>query len=918
MATKDNKPKSKKDKDAPNVLMVDTDLNLFNLTDLGIGYYNYHENSLSTSFTNAYYSPTNRHIVEKQTPVSKNRALRLIEAMRLGSRPFPGGAGIDIDKPNPSFGYMRQNLQYVSLPYKAVLAEKRYAKIQVDRTLFEEEKLTKAEKEKASIEQGGEGNAPANSEISSAVSNVFNTLLSMSNDMKRAHAQMSTRIQQDGYIAFLHSDLDWRVTPVHAIDLITEPQASTDPDTWASFFVIRRMSAAQIIEKIQKPSAYWNAEALRWALEAGNNSTAMIGSGHSKALYADDQEMQDENFSIRSYYQDKAARLNNVSSYYGNLFVMEGYYRNMEGTINKVIFFPSTSFHDISRQDRENRLTMTKAELKKAGLDGADVLFKRENIFQRMSEAITPIVYDESEPVLERQRATGHEIFSLCENIMRLDSAIMQGAILMGTPFFKDVNDGQDASNPEDLEFAEGGEPTNLGSREFIETPFQINLQAMSGIRSLYLSHLNAKGFLGGLENAEAAGEGRGGSMVEMRLVKDGRIHKHIVNEFNAGRQRLYSKQLKKMLDMCENDTLLNRDPLLKYKFHHQLTKVYGYSEDFLKFKKDEVLPDTYLPYWLNIEAMSNTAGSFGPAEVVLYREAKNLAGDALDQRGAKNLARATMTSMLGTQETIDILGDPKSNKVTDDEQKRQAELETAAILGSVTANSMDYVAVSVLMSQDDHVVHLTASHNLKASEIIKVLQEVDFTPQALAEAAPHELTGRSDQILKLSALAAHISQHQQGLERFGHSRSDVNKLKEETNNILQTAEALLKNLELNQRALVSKQQDERARLQNLSPENEAEKAKNELKLKELSIKEGEGREKLALANKLSADAQSRHMDTQLTKARDRQAKIDIAKITADSKRQADHQSNAVKLIDTQTKEKIARTTANSRLNGSS
>ena len=848
------------------VVGVDVDLDLFDLTDLFYSYYRYHDKDYLVDYEHTYVTQENS-VLRHSSSLSRFDALRRIEAARLGSRPFLGGKGVPPHKPNISLGYLRLLFDYLVLPYKSIFTDSDLVKVRVNKRLYDKNNLTIREQEDQQIRAQDQPNIESNKEISDDISDAYSEVLKQSKDVKKCIDQFPLRIVQDGAVAALHSDLEWRPECIQLLDLITEPQAENDVSTWHNYFVIRKLSAQEAIEHLREAessdSSFWNPEAIRWALENSMGNRGLLNRDHYYGATDSSQQFCGENFSVKSFISDKGTRRTNVNGYYGNMLVVEAYYTNTKGKINKAIFFPSQDTVNTSKEDRD-----------KEGLDKANFLFLRENIPLTLAETITVIPFDRGEAILERQRAYGHELFSVIETIMRIDSSIINTAILMGTLFYKDIQQSPDAQTPEDLEIAMG-DTVNLGERDLVtNTPFTADLNAMLGVRSVLLQQANFKTFLGGLDGTETSGNGRGANLAGLRLVRDGRVHKHNVEDLTEGLSEFYINIYRRIIDMYENKkTLLEKDPLINKVFFGNLIDVQGHNPDIFEFDQKDIIQDTGLPYWMEVKAVSNGGSHFGAAEMILYSEIKNVFGDGLDQSSLQALNRMGIKSLLGSQDAIDILGDPKDLIVTEQDQIYRATLETSSVIGSVDGGTLSFEAVLILPTKDDHVVHLQQAHNPKAMELIQRLDQGEFTPQTLDEMSEEQLETRNNLILKLAALASHIQLHQQQLERFGKTRDDINKLREETNNILQSAEGLLNNLQLNLRALQTKRAEKELRLRNLSPENEAEKAKTELELQKLEVQKLNSEGQLALANKIADQRDQQHRDKQLSRARDRAQK---------------------------------------------
>jgi hypothetical protein len=62
---------------------------------------------------------------------------------------------------------------------------------------------------------------------------------------------------------------------------------------------------------------------------------------------------------------------------------------------------------------------------------------------------------------------------------------------------------------------------------------------------------------------------------------------------------------------------LVDDDVLLKKTFYDVLIKVHGYDPDIFAFEKEDIVPDSGLPYWMEVEAIRNGGSHFGAAELV-------------------------------------------------------------------------------------------------------------------------------------------------------------------------------------------------------------------------------------------------------------------------------------------------------------
>ena len=841
---------------------------VYDQTDLFWSYLLYHNDNCMVSYDEfTVATPTapggQRNLRRQTRNLSRFDTFRRIEGARLGSRPFAADTQVAQHKPNQSFGYLSWFFDYLVLPYKSVFTDGDIAKIQLNRTLYNRLHLDDREQEEFRLAAANNPVMLSNKEVSDDISDAFNMILRLSNKVKECTDVMPLAVVRDGFAAQVYSDLDWKPTHVNALDLVTEPQCEWNPEKWSSFYVIKKIPASEIMDILKNGSdTFWNKDALRWALEDSYQGQGLLNSRHySYSRYIDDRA-QNENFTVKSFYADKQFRLASSGSYYGHILLVEAYMLNESGGIDKAIFFPSATCQGI---DGETRKELDKEEL------SPDFLFYRKNVFPNFHKAISIIPFNRAERTLERQRGYGHELFSTCEALMRVDSSILNHTQLIGSPFVRNRQQGINAQEIDDLEIKLSGDVQDIGDREFVTLPFTVDLNAMMGVRGMLLQHAAAKSFLGGLDGMEMSGNGRGAQLVNFRLIRDARVHKHNIEMFGEGLRAFLTIIFRGVLDQVQNED--SADLLIKRLFYDQITKVQGHSPELLEFEDKDVIEDTMLPYWMNIDAVCNGSSHFGGAELVLYTELQNAFGGILDQRGSYNLARGAIKSMLGSADAIDILGDPADVAMTSQDQIYRATTETAAILGSVEAGALSFEAIPILPDKDDHMLHLAQVHNPKMTEIIERLKENDVTPEVLAEMMDTEIETRNALILRLGALANHAALHLEQLERFGSKREDVNRLKEETNYLMQAAEGYMNSLTLNLRVLQTKQQEQAIRLQSLAPENVAEREKNELELLKIQTKNKEIEGKLILANKIAADRQRQHMDKQISKARDRELK---------------------------------------------
>lgn len=855
---------------------VDREFNLYELTDIFYAFYQYHNNSCYLTYDEFDFDKRGNLQTTSKT-LSRFDAARRLEASKLGSRPFMGGKGTASHKANLPLNYMKQSMNFMRLPYRATFNDSEFAKIKIDQRLFNENTLTKQEKEDLSVQAANNPNLASNDEISTDVSSSFNGVLKISKAYEKAHAEIALRVPQDGAVGVLHNDVDYTIEAIPIIDLVTEPQAAWDTTTWCSFFIIRTMTCAEIREKIKNPGKFWNEAALRWAMLDASDGQSLL-SGNNSYFYRDIDDtasLQGESFHVKSFYKEKSGTRNNVNSFYGNVTVVEGYYKNKNGKVDKVIFFPSYSCCSYSKDSPNEIKEISDEQKTKLKNSGADILFYKEGAYDSIDKAMTVIPIDRGERSFERQRGYGHELFSSIETLGRIDSAIINTIILMSIPFTKDVAQGTNAQDLKDIEINLNQVMVNMGEREFIENPFKADLQAMIGVRQLLLQHVASLMFLGGLDGQQTAGNHTAHHMAGLRLVRDGRHHKENIEDFAKGMREVYLKALSKILSFYDSKEIRNTlvDPLLNKKFFSQILDVYKHPKEIFEFKKEDIIADTYLPYYINLEVIRNGGSHFGAAEMVLYSEAMQTFGNGMSQQAIQNITRMGIKSIFGSEDALDILGDPAKNIVDRDDHIYRALFENTGILGSVDNGVASFEPLPVRVDKDDHVVHLTDAHLPKMEELIQRLQSGEVSLSQLEDMTETELETRNNLTLKLGALANHARQHLDQLDRFGQDRDDINELKERTNFAIQSAEGLLNRLQQNLRALQAKREQTRLRLQNLSPENEAERLKAENELKKISLQEEKQQIDLALANALSEQRQKQHLDKQVSKARDRRQK---------------------------------------------
>lgn len=855
-------PEDKQKAEEPKLLP-----NVYDQTDLFWSYLLYHNDNAMVGYDETYMvnpaSVSGAQVKRQSKNLSRFDSFRRIEGARLGSRPYAADTQVAAHKPNQSFGYLSWFFDYLVLPYKSIFTEGDIAKIQLNRTLYNRLHLSDQEQEEYRMASANNPVMLSNKELSDDISDAFNMVLTLSNKVQECTDTMPLAVVRDGFAAQVYSDLDWRPTPINALDLVTEPQCEWNPEKWMSFYVIRKIPASEIQHILKNDkSTFWRKDALKWALEDSYQGYGLLNSRYYSSGRFLDNKAQGENFTVKSFYSDKNFRLATAGSYYGHILLVEAYMLNDEGKIDKAIFFPSSTCQNTNVEERK--------ELGGGDL-APDFLFYRKNVFDSFKKAISIIPFNRAERTLERQRGYGHELFSTCEALMRIDSGIMNHMQFISTPFIKNRQQGTNPQEIDDLEIKLSGDVQDIGDREFVPLPFTVDLNAMMAVRGMLIQHAASKSFLGGLDGMEMKGNGRGAQLVNFRLIRDARVHKHSIEMFGAGLRGFLTTIYRGVLDEIKRGDA--GDLLIQRLFFDQITKVHGHAPELLEFKDSDVIPDTQLPYWMNIDAVRNGSSHFGGAELVLYTELQQAFGNILDQRGSYNLARAAFKSMLGSTDAIDILGDPADAIVTGQDQIYRATTENAAILGSVDGGALSFESIPILTDKDDHVLHLKDVHNPKMIEMVEMLKSNEVTPDILAQMMEKDIESRNTVILRLAALANHAALHLEQLDRFGTKRDDINQLKEETNALLQAAEGYMSSLQLNLRVLQTKQEEQAIKLQSLSPENTAERDKNEAKLLELQIKNKEIEGKLILANKIAAERQKQHIDKQVSKAKDRELK---------------------------------------------
>lgn len=888
------------------LLYVDRDLGLYELTDIFYSNYRYHQYYEFVS--SEHINVQNGTMERSEMTLSRFEAFRRIEACRLGCAPYKASDQQAGHKPNYNNGMLSMVLKYLSLPFKSIIGNKDYVGIVADRSLYNKLELSPKEQEQTRLLDAQEPMIARNKEISNALSDRYNKVLKISHDVQKSLEPLPRTFPQNAFCAILHpTDDTLESRYLEALDLVTEPQCGWDTTDWTHFFVITKLSAAEAVKHIRDESPFWNTDALKWALESSYDRDCLLDGSHYALNQNHSDQTFQENFMVKSFYNNKSRREQSVHSYYGNMLVVEAYYLNKEGKIDKAIFFPSNDFQGIADSEKSIRDIFNKsgatpanstAEYKRKlnKLSKAGVLFYSPDIAEHFRDILTVIPYDRTEPSLERQRGPGHELLPAIQMLNRLDSSILNLAQIMGIPMIQDLNQGQDAQKMEDLLLHLNGHLQNIGERKLVELPWGTDLKGMISVRMMIHQEIMARLFLGGLDGMEQYTDGRGGSIAEWRITRDANVLKQDAITFSKGLKDFYTRNYRRVLKICNDETDRKENILVNKLFYEPLTELDGIDKEFLKIKDEDVLPDTGLPYWMTLDAVRSGGSHFGPAELVVYTDIKALIGDSLSPVETRRLNRMILQNITSSQDADDILGTVDTEGFFDEDQAYEARLETVALLGSVDRGSLNFEQVPIRAGKDDHVAHLRNEHNPKAQEYIDLINNSILESEDMDFESEEHLDTRSNLILKLSAIAAHSSLHQAQLERYGNKNQDINQLKEETNAILQTAEGLLANLQSDLRSLQQMRMEKELKLRNMSPENEAEKAKQQTELMKVQAQMKVDQEKLMLANKIADNDIRKHNDKQLSVARDRE--FNRQKALTDSK---------IKLVDIETKAMTAR-----------
>lgn len=907
---------AKKEPDSPVLPAVDYDLSMYELLEMSNAWYRYH-NEVSLVDSYIITGLSDKSDDKKPIKYSRNDGFRRLEAVRLGARPWQQIFGQQQAKPNFSTGHQSQYMKYLSLPYRAVLADGDLVRTPVNRRLFDKTKLSQDEQIRMDELRRENEIYYSNDELSQNVASSFKDAIRSSSYISRALAKIPRKVAQDGLGIVMHDPDDWfKVEQVDALDLITEPLASVHPDEWNAFFVIKKMSALQIRDKIKNPGTKWNAEALRWALEESFNKGGSLNkdhiTGNSNYLGTSGDKTQacDENYMVKSFIAEKEARVSAVDSYYGNLLVLEAYYINKDNKVDKKIFFPSNAVLDKLKALTRSQLSkLTKKELENHGLDKADCLYHYKNAYTSLDRAITLFPVDEQEAILERLRGPAHEIIPLTEAINRIECDILFASNMMANIFYK-TSDGQSSQKAEELVIHSDGVGVDLGGREIVPNPYPMDLNGLMAARSLFLSQLQSVTFIGGLDNLQESSEGRGQGKLELQLMKDGKIHKYSVNPFADSLEDFYAKSLAGILEVVgklkdKPDVLTNNKDLAAKNFARSLALVYGHDPKILLFEDSDVYEGKYLPYWMDLAVVRNGVSFFGPAEMLLYREINQLLGPTFDQDQQERFSRMVSRSMLGAEQALDILGDPRDKSASEQEHVYQATLENASIIGSVDMGAATYEQLPVVDGKQHAVPHIT-THNEAIGRILQQLEAGDHATEAEQQAVDeHTLETKVMLILRAAALSTHNQAHLPALDRFGNSRDDINQLREETNYMLQQTEGLFNGLQDHMQALQTMRNERMAVLQGMAPENDVEREKIENEKQSIMSKERIALNQQQLLALIAQDKKAQTIGERVDKAKDRQLKereialkyrSDLTKnVISNKKVESDHKTQTLK-----------------------
>lgn len=877
----------KKATDSPVLPGVEFDLDMYSLLEMFNHWYRYH-NEAATVDSYIITGLSDQPNDKKPIKYSRFDALRRLEAVRLGARPWQEVFKQQQAKPNFSSGHQSQYMKYLSLPYRAVLADRDLVRTPINRRLYDKTKLSQDEQIQMDELRRENEIYYSNDELSQNVASAFKDAVRSSNYISRSLAKVPRKVAQDSLGIILHDPDNWfKVEQIDAIDLVTEPLATVHPDEWNAFFVIKKMSALQVRDKIKHPGTKWKPDSLRWALEESFNKNGSLSkdhiTGNSNFLGGTGDKTQacDENYMVKSFIAEKEARASAVDSYYGNLLVVEAYYINTDDKVDKKIFFPSNAILDkLKALTKSGIAKLTKEQLKEHGLEDADCLYFYKNAYQSLDRAITLFPVDEQEAILERLRGPAHEIIPLTEAINRIECNILFASDMMANIFYK-TNDGQSSQKAEELLVHSDGVGVDMGGREIVPNPYPMDLNALISARSLFLSQLQSITFIGGLDNLAENSEGRGQGKLELQLMKDGKIHKYSVEPFADSLETFYSKLLAGVLEVVGKlvnkpdviTTVTNNKDLAAKNFARSLALVYGHDPKILLFEDSDVYEGKYLPYWMDLAVVRNGVSFFGPAEMLLYREINQLLGPTFDQDQQERFSRMVSRSMLGAEQALDILGDPRDKSASEQEHIYQAMLENNSIIGSVDMGAATYGQLPVVDGKQHAVPHIT-THNEAIGKIMQQLEAGDHATEAEQQAVDeHTLETKVMLILRASALSTHTQAHLPALDRFGNSRDDINQLREETNYLLQQTEGLFNGLQDHMQALQTMRNERMAVLQGMAPENDAEREKIETEKQSIMSKERIAVGQQQLLAKIADDKKVQHIGDRVDKAKDRQLK---------------------------------------------
>lgn len=204
------------------IVGVDRELTLYELTDLFWSYYKYHNEGCLVDYEDVFVTYQQK-IKTRRKSLSRFAALRTIEKCRLSARPFSSSAKLAPHMPNRNMGYMNLLLKYLALPYKAMFTDSDLVKVRVNKKLYMMNKLSDKELEQLKLQEKNNPILTNNKEVGDDISDVFSEVIGLSRDLQSGFSVLASKIGQTGLYGFVHSDLDWIPRLVDPLDLVTEP-----------------------------------------------------------------------------------------------------------------------------------------------------------------------------------------------------------------------------------------------------------------------------------------------------------------------------------------------------------------------------------------------------------------------------------------------------------------------------------------------------------------------------------------------------------------------------------------------------------------------------------------------------------------------------------------------------------------------